>query len=69
MCIRGPVSNIFKDFLCNHQLLSVDGNFNQFKPVVSDVPQDSVLGLLLFYFYTTNIWNGLENKIILYADT
>ena len=43
------------------QCVSVDGNFSQFKPGVSGVPQGSV--------YTTDMWNDLENKIISYADT
>ena len=58
-----------KIFLTNRQqYVSVDGNFSQFKPVVSGVPQDSVLGPLLFILYTANMWNDLEIKMILYAD-
>ena len=68
MAIGGPVFHIFKDFLTNHQRVSVDGNFNEFKSVVSDVPQDSVLSPLLFIVYTTDMWNDLEKKIISYAD-
>ena len=65
----GPVFNIFKDFLFNRQQrVLVDGNFSHFKPVVSGVPQGSVLGLLLFILYTANMWNDLEYKFILYAD-
>ena len=36
--------------------------------MVSGVPQGSVLDLLLFIFYTTDMWNDLENEIISYAD-
>ena len=43
MGIGGPVFNIFKDFLSNRQQrVLVDGNFSQFKPVVSDVLEGSV---------------------------
>ena len=69
MGIGGPVFNLFKDFLFNcQQRVLVDGNFSQFKPVVSGVPQGSVLGPLLFILYTADMWNDLENKIISYAD-
>ena len=50
------------------QQVSVDGNFGQFKPVVSDAPQGSVLGPLLFILYTADMWNDLEYKIISYAN-
>ena len=68
MGVGGPVFNIFKDYLSNHQqCVLVDGNFSEFKPVASSV-QDSVLGPLLFILYTADMWNDLENKIISYAD-
>ena len=61
--------NIFKDFLSNRQQrVLVDGNFTQFKSVVSGVPQGSVLGPLLFILYTADMRNDLENNIISYAD-
>ena len=36
--------------------------------LVSGVPQDSVLGRLLFILHSVDMWKDLENKIILYAD-
>ena len=69
MGVGEPVFNIFKDFLTNRQQrVSVEGNFSKFKPVVSGIPQGSVLGPLLFILYTVDMWNNLENKIIPYAD-
>ena len=45
-----------------------DGNFSQFKPVVSGVPQGSVLVPFFFILYTADMWNDFENKIISYPD-
>ena len=44
ICIGGHVFNIFEDFYTNHngQIL-VNGNFNQFKSVISDVSQKGTL--------------------------
>ena len=36
--------------------------------VVSEVPQESVLGPLLFLLYTSRHFSILENKLIRYAD-
>ena len=61
--------NMFQDFLTNRrQRVAVDGRFSQFRPVVSGVPQGSVLGPVLFILFTADMWNNLENKIISYAD-
>ena len=69
MGIDGPVFNIFKEFLTNRkQRVAIDGSFSDYKPVISGVPQGSVLGPLLFILYTADMWNNLENKIVSYAD-
>ena len=68
MGVGGPVFKIFKDFFTNCQCVSIDGNFSQFQPVVLDVHQSSVLGLLLLFFFTVDMLNELENKIISYAE-
>ena len=69
MGVGGPVFNILQEFLSSRkQRVSVDGKFSQLKPVVSGVPQGSVLGPLLFILFTADMWNNLENKIISYAD-
>ena len=69
MVVGEPVFTLSKDLLTNcQQHVSVDGNFSQFKPLVSGVPLGSVLDPLLFILYTADFWNGLENTTILYAD-
>ena len=46
----------------------VDGCRSRLVNVVSGVPQDSVLGPLLFLLYTSQLFSILENKLIRYAD-
>ena len=46
----------------------VDGCRSKLVDVVSGVPQGSVLGLLLFLLYTSELFSILESKLIGYAD-
>ena len=60
MGVGGPVFNIFKYVLSNpQQRVLVDGNFSQFKPVVSCAPQGSFLDPLLFIFALSQICSAL----------
>ena len=60
---------LLRDFLTDRQQrVVVDGVFSEPRPVVSGVPQGSVLVPLLFLVYTSDMIIGLENKIIQYAD-
>ena len=69
MGLGGSIFNIFEEFLTDRkQRVSVDGCFSGSQPVVSGVPQGSVLGPLLFILFTADMWNGLENKVVAYAD-
>ena len=67
--IGGNLLNIFKDFLTNRtQRVCVDGAYSASLPVLSGVPQGSVLGPLFFILFTSDVGISLENKLISYAD-
>ena len=60
---------ILTQFLSNRsQHGMVDGCWSKLVNVVSGVPQRSVLGLLLFLLYTSELFSILDNKLIGYAD-
>ena len=67
--VGGLFLSILTKFLSNRlQRVVVDGQFNDYRGVVSDVLQGSVLGPLLFILYTHDMWFGLENMLVSYAD-
>ena len=67
--VGGVFLNIIRQFLTNRrQKVNVDNSFSDEREVISGVPQGSVLGPLLFILYTHDMWFGLENKLIAYAD-
>ena len=67
--IGGSVSSILTQFLSNRSHYDmVDGCESKLINVVSGLPQGSVLGLLLLFLYTSEIFSILENKLIGYAD-
>ena len=60
---------ILTQFLSNQsQHVVVDGCRSKLDNVVTGVPQRSVLGLLLFFLYTSELFSILGNKLIGYAD-
>ena len=70
MGIEGSVLSILTQFLSDRsQHILVDCCRSKLVNVVSGAPQGSVLGLLLFLLYTSELFSVLENKLIGYADT
>ena len=60
---------VLTHFLINRsQHVMVNGCRSKLVDVVSGVPQGSVLGLLLFLLYTSELFSILENKLIGNAD-
>ena len=67
--LGGSVLSILTEFLSNRsQQVMVDGCRSKVVKVVSGVPQGSVLGLLLFLVYTSELFSIFEIKLIGYAD-
>ena len=67
--IGGKTFKWIDSFLClRQQRVVVNGVKSDLAPVLSDVPQCTVLGPLLFSLYIDDITSGIESEIRLFAD-
>ena len=55
-------------FSNRRQRVEVDGAASEWIPIVSDVPQWTVLGPLLFILYTSQMFELVEHWLYAYAD-
>ena len=67
--IRGNTLNWIQSFLKSRfQRVVLDGESSDDAPVVSGVPQGSVLGPILFLLYINDLPDNLRSKVRLFAD-
>ena len=67
--IRGNLLLWMKAFLSNcSQFVSINGTQSSPKPVLSGVPQGSILGPVLFLLYINDITNCINANLRLFAD-
>ncbi len=67
--IKGDILNCIADFLTNRrQRVVVNGSVSSWAPVLSEVPQGSVLGPVLFVCYVNDIPDCVHNLVAMYAD-
>ena len=67
--VIGRVLSICREFLSNRrQRVVFEGASCEWIPIVSGVPQGSVLGPLLLFIYTSEMFELVENRLYAYAD-
>ena len=68
-CIGGKTLKWIDSFLCyRQQRVVVNGAKSDWAPVLSGVPQGTVLGPLLFSLYINDISTDIDSEIRLFAD-
>ena len=69
MGISGELYNLLENYLSGRfQRVILNGQHSSWKPILSGVPQDSILGPLLFLIYINDLPNELKSNVKLFAD-
>ena len=67
--ISGNLLNLLKDFLKERkQRVVLNGRVSTWKNINAGVPQDPILGPLLFLIYINDLTEGLTTNVKLFAD-
>ena len=67
--IKGNIQNWIKDFLSERsQVVKVNGKASKPAPVISGIPQGSVLGPILFVIYINDLPDEVNSSVFLFAD-
>ena len=67
--IGNDVINWIEKWLTHRkQRVIVDGDISNWKPVLSGVPQGSVLGPILFLIYIKDLEDDISSKVLKFAD-
>ena len=67
--VQDPLLSWIETYLSHRkQRVVIEGQCSEWKPIISGVPQGSVLGPLLFLVYINDITEGLESIPLVFAD-